>query len=139
MFYSEKKKQLQIYNRRTFFLFLGKLSIFSIIGWRLFNIQIVKSNQYKTLSKNNQINIEIIYPIRGRIGDRNQKLIATNKKVFDLYIIPEQSKNLQLTLNNLDYFVSVDFKKKRKIIELSKKVKKFQRIKILKNISAIES
>ena len=83
MFYSEQKKQLQIYNRRTFFLFLGKLGIFSVIGWRLFNIQILKSDQYRTLSKNNQINIEIIYPIRGRIGDRNQKLIAINRKVFD--------------------------------------------------------
>ena len=114
MFYSEQKKQIQIYNRRTFFLFVGKLSIFSVIGWRLFDIQILKSNQYRTLSKNNQINIEIIYPVRGKIKDRNQMLIATNKKVFDLYIIPEQSKNLQETLNNLDYFVNVDFKIKKK-------------------------
>ena len=109
MFYSEQKKQNQTYNRRTFFLFLGKLGIFSVIGWRLFDIQILKSNQYRTLSKNNQINIEIIYPVRGKIKDRNQMLIATNKKVFDLYIIPEQSKNLQETLNNLDYFVNVLF------------------------------
>ena len=51
MFYSDQKKQLQILNRRTFFMFLGKLSLFSIVGWRLFDIQITNSNKYTTLSK----------------------------------------------------------------------------------------
>ena len=106
MFYSEQKKQINIQNRRTFFLFIGKLSLFSIVGWKLFNIQILDSAKYKTLSKNNQINIEIIYPIRCEIKDRHENIIATNRKVYDLYIIPEQSKNLQETLNNLNNFIN---------------------------------
>ena len=116
MRYSGQKKQIKIYNRRTFFLFFGKLSVFSIIGWRLFDIQILKSNQYRTLSKNNQINIEILYPVRGEIKDRNENIIATNKKVYDLYVIPEQTENLNKTLNNLNSFIHFDFEKKRKII-----------------------
>ena len=92
------------------------------------------SAKYKTLSKNNQINIEIIFPIRGEIKDRNENIIATNKKVYDLYIIPEQSKNLQETLNNLNNFIDFNFMKKRKIISLSKKVKKFENIKIEENL-----
>ena len=135
MYYSEQKKQSNVHNRRTFFLFLGKLSFFSIIGWRLFKIQILDSAKYKTLSKNNQINIEIIYPIRGKIKERNENNIATNKKVYDLYIIPGQSKNLQETLNKLNNFISFDFEKKRKIILLSKEVKKFENIKIEENLN----
>ena len=61
MFYSDQKKQLQNLNRRTFFLFLGKLSLLSIVGWRLFKIQIKDSQQYQTLSINNQIDVKIIY------------------------------------------------------------------------------
>ena len=125
MRYSDQKKQTIVQNRRTFILFLGKFSIFSIIGWRLFNIQILDSAKYKTLSKNNQINIEILYPVRGEIKDRNENIIATNKKVYDLYVIPEQTKNLKDTLDNLNNFIHFDFEKKRKIILLSKKVKKF--------------
>ena len=64
MYYSDQKKQIIVQNRRTFFLFVGKLSIFSIIGWRLFKIQILDSAKYKTLSINNQINIEIILCIQ---------------------------------------------------------------------------
>ena len=134
MFYTDQKKQLQILNRRTFFLFLGKLSLFAIIGERLFDIQITNSSKYKTLSKNNQINVEILYPLRGLIKDRSGKIIASNVKVFDLYIIPERTKNLDQTLNNLSNFINIDFEKKREIIQLSKKVKKFEKIKIIENL-----
>ena len=46
MYYSEQKKQINVQNRRTFFLFIGKLSLFSIVGWKLFNIQILNSAKY---------------------------------------------------------------------------------------------
>ena len=135
MSYLQQKKQISVHNRRSFFLFLGKLSIFSIIGWRLFNIQILDSAKYRTLSKNNQINIKILYPVRGEIKDRNGNIIATNKKVYDLYVIPEQTENLNETLNNLNNFIHFDFEKKRKIILLSKKVKKFESIKIEEDLN----
>ena len=135
MFYSKEKKQFTTLGRRTFFLFLGKLSIFSIIGIRLFDIQITNSGKYKTLSKNNQINIEILYPLRGLIKDRNMKLIANNIKVFDLYIVPEKTNDLNNTINSLSKFLDLNFKQKREIINLSKNVKKFERIKIIENLN----
>ena len=134
MFYSDKKKQLQVLNRRTFFLLLGKFSFFSVIGWKLFDIQITNSSKYKTLSKNNQINLEILYPIRGAILDRKGQVLATNLKVFDLYIIPEQTKNINESLNKLSTYIDLDFQKKRDIIKLSKKLKKFEKIKITENL-----
>ena len=104
MFNIENKKQTQTINRRTFFVVLGKFGIFSLIGWRFFDLQILNSSKYETLSKKNQINIEILYPIRGEITDRNNNIIATNTKVYDLYIVPEQSKNLEETLNDLSKY-----------------------------------
>ena len=134
MFYSDDKKQYSVLNRRTFFLYVLKLSLFTVVGWRLFNIQINESDKYKTLSKNNQIDVEIIYPIRGKILDKNNKVLVENKKVFDVYLIPENTKDVNVTLNELSKIVKIDFSKKRKILELSKKVKKFEKIKILENI-----
>tara|TARA_Y100000768_G_C23932413_1_gene660813 strand:- start:201 stop:1094 length:894 start_codon:yes stop_codon:yes gene_type:complete len=135
MFYSEQKKQVSIYNRRTFFLFFLKLSLFSLVGWRLYNIQILDSSKYKTLSKKNQIDLEIIFPIRGKIFDSNNILIANNEKVYDLYLIPENTSSINNTLDALSKFINIDFQKRRKIIELSTKLKKFEKIKIFENIS----
>ena len=135
MFYSEQKKQIITYNRRTFFLFVLKLSLFTAIGWRIYNIQILDSSKYKTLSKKNQIDLEIIFPLRGKIFDRNNVLIAKNEKVYDVYLIPENTKSINHTLNLLSKFIDIDFAKRRKIIELTSKVKKFEKIKIFENIS----
>ena len=135
MFYSEQKKQISTYNRRTFFLFLLKLSLFTAVGWRMYNIQILNSSKYRTLSKKNQIDLEIIFPLRGKIFDRNNVLIAKNEKVYDVYLIPENTKSIYNTLNLLSKFISIDFAKRRKIIELTSKVKKFEKIKIFENIS----
>ena len=134
MFYSEQKKQFKILNRRTFFLYLFKLTFFSLVGWRLYNIQILDSRKYKTLSKNNQIDVEIIPPLRGEIYDCKNKIIATNNKVFDLYLVPENTVSLNSTLNSLSEFVTINFDKRRKIIDLSKKIKKFEKIKIYENV-----
>ena len=135
MFYSDQKKQLSLFNRRTFILFLLKLSLFSAVGWRLYNIQIVDSSKYKTMSKKNQIDLEIIFPVRGKIFDRNKVLIAKNEKVYDVYLIPENTKSINNTLNALSQFIDIDFAKRRKVIELSTQVKKFEKIKIFENIS----
>ena len=135
MFYSDDKKQYSVLNRRTFFLYLFKVSFFGIVGWRLYDIQIKDSQKYKTLSKNNQIDVEIIYPLRGKIYDINNKILASNIKVFDVYIIPENTNNINKSLNELNQIIKIDFSDRRKIIELSKKVKKFEKIKVLENIN----
>ena len=132
MFYSDQKKQVSLFNRRTFILFLLKLSLFSTVGWRLYNIQILDSSKYKTMSKKNQIDLEIIFPIRGKIFDRNKVLIARNEKVYDVYLIPENTKSINNTLNSLSEFIDIDFAKRRKIIELSSKVKNLKKLKFLK-------
>ena len=87
------------------------------------------------MSKKNQIDLEIIFPVRGKIFDRNRILIAKNEKVYDVYLIPENTKSINNTLNALSQFIDIDFAKRRKVIELSTQVKKFEKIKIFENIS----
>ena len=98
MFYSEKKKQINIHNRRSFLLLFGKFCLFSVVGWKLFNLQILQSKKYKTLSKQNQINFEILYPRRGKILDRNNIVIASNQNTYDLFLIPEQTNDINIRI-----------------------------------------
>ena len=135
MFYNDNKKQYSVLNRRSFFLYILKISFFGLVGWRLYDIQIRDSKKYKTLSKKNQIDIEILYPLRGKILDTNNKILVSNQKVFDIYLIPENTKNINQTLNKLSKIIDIDFAKRRKIIDLSKKIKKFEKIKIFENIN----
>ncbi len=134
MFYSDDKKQFTVINRRSFVLYILKLSLFSIVGWRLYDIQIKESDKYKTLSKNNQIDIEFLYPLRGKILDVKNNILVSNKKVYDIYLIPENTTDINKSLNQISNIINISFTKKRKIINLSKKIKKFEKIKIFENI-----
>ena len=77
MFYSEQKKQVSLYNRRTFILFLLKISLFSALGWRLYDIQINNSSKYKTLSKSKAQFIAVGYYIL-----KNSKLRQKLKEYY---------------------------------------------------------
>ena len=130
MFYSEDKIQYTVWNRRSFFLFTLKLSLFSIVGWRLYNIQIKDSDKYKTLSKNNQIDIEVLYPLRGKILDINNNILVSNKKVYDVYLIPENTTNINKSLNQIS-------KIRRVTLELSTKTRMSILAEIIKKLIII--
>ena len=51
MFYSKEKHQSKVLNRRKLVILISKFSFISIIGWKLFDIQISKSKKYKMMSK----------------------------------------------------------------------------------------
>ena len=100
MFFSEQKIQFKTFTRRSLLLLITKLSLFTFVGWRLFNIQIINSDKYKTLSNNNRIDVKVIFPIRGLILDRNCKVIVNNIKTYSLFIVPEEIKDIELVLTN---------------------------------------
>ena len=78
MFFSEKRNQFKTFTRRSLLLLFVKLGLFTTVTYKLYNIQIVNSKKYKTLSESNRINLKIINPTRGLIYDRNHELLATN-------------------------------------------------------------
>lgn len=60
---------------------------------KLFMIQIVDQS-YKRSSDNNTLRYITQYPARGKIFDRNGKLLVYNEAIYDIMVIPRQVKNL---------------------------------------------
>lgn len=56
---------------------------------RLFFIQVVESS-YKTTAESNARRIEIQYPARGLIYDRNGEILVYNEAAYDLMVTPSQ-------------------------------------------------
>ena len=90
--YISSKKHVGALNQPlVFFLFI--CLIFSVIGTRLFWIQIVNGSYYKKLSDENRIKLIANPPIRGRILDRNGVVLADNKLFYSLSIQPRLLTN----------------------------------------------
>ena len=57
---------------------------------RLFALQVLDKH-YKQLADNNALRFVTQYPARGKIYDRNGKLLVFNEAVYDLMVIPKQA------------------------------------------------
>ncbi len=73
---------------RRFFLPAVTLLTAIIFVGRLISIQLLNTS-YKLLSDGNSVIEHSIYPERGYIYDRNQKLLVSNQPVYDFMAIPE--------------------------------------------------
>ncbi|MBI5183536.1 MAG: penicillin-binding protein 2 [Nitrospinae bacterium] len=68
---------------------------FLILLLRLWYLQIVKGESFRYLSDNNRIRMISLSDYRGKILDRNKKTIVSIRPSFDLYIIPEDIKDME--------------------------------------------
>ncbi len=74
--------KLKTFERRTLVIGGVKLTVFSILVGRLYQLQIIESDEYKTLSEGNRVKLIPVMPSRGRLIDRNGINIAENQNYF---------------------------------------------------------
>lgn len=109
-----------LFVRRALVAFLGILLLSGILIANLYNLQIVRFEDYRTRSNENRIKLVPIAPSRGMIFDRNGTPLAMNRTIYQLELMPEKIENLPATLNALRPIVDLtdediaNFEKERK-------------------------
>ena len=111
--------KVRLIGRRMFILSAAKaVVVFGVVG-RLISLQINESKKYKTLSDKNRFREWKFAPPRGIIKDYFGNEIASNKQVYQLHLIPENSENLTSLLFRLKNILNLSdkdvFKIQRKI------------------------
>ncbi len=85
----------KLISRRMFTLTVAKFIIFGGIFGRLVSLQINESKKYRTLSDKNRFREWRLAPQRGVIKDYFDNEIASNKRVYQLHITPENASNIE--------------------------------------------
>ena len=96
-----KNKKNKIFTRRILILGGIKFALFSSLIIRLGYLQIVKSDQYKTLSDSNRIRLFLVPPIRGQILDRFGEPFAINKNYYRILFSPEPDAHPEKSITEL--------------------------------------
>ncbi|MCP4355823.1 MAG: penicillin-binding protein 2 [Proteobacteria bacterium] len=125
--------------RRAVLLSMFVTLPFLVIFSRLYFLQVISANRYRRLSDKNSISNKIVLPGRGRILDRLGRVIAFNKRVFKLNIIPEQTKNLDGVLGKINKLIGLTDYEIRKVKERIKDNPKFYSIPVKEYISFKEA
>ncbi|MDX1950381.1 MAG: penicillin-binding protein 2 [Rickettsiales bacterium] len=87
---SEKSKLI---SRRSIILSVGKLAALSVLGARMYHLQIVEGAKYRNLAEGNRIKLVPVIPRRGLIKDRNDQIIAEGISRYQLVYNPQRGKN----------------------------------------------
>lgn len=131
----DSTKRKQQFGRRAFIMAATSTILYSGLVARLGWLQIANRDQYKTLSDKNRIHVNLITPVRGYILDRSGYILAYNEQNFRVQIIPEQTSDIQLSLDNLSRIIDLRPQEKDEVIKRSKKQAKFIPINIKDNLS----
>ena len=91
----------KLLTRRSFIFGAASLASASTILGRLYYLQFIKADEYKTLSEDNRVKLQLIAPTRGLILDNKGISLATNNKNFRLFLDPEADDDPSETLNAL--------------------------------------
>ena len=111
----------KLISRRMFVLTSAKAVVFLGIFARLVSLQINESSKYKTLSDKNRFREWKVAPQRGFIRDFYNQEIASNEKVYQLHITPENTPNLGALLTRLKSILNLS---NNKIYSLKRKMRK---------------
>jgi len=116
IFFTDVNERQGSFLRRT--LVFGGLSMLGIgaLTARLSQLQVVQSQEYATLSTNNQFNFRLVPPPRGRILDRNGVVIAGNRPSFRVLVVRDETKDLDQTLDLLGRLLPDTLERRRAII-----------------------
>ncbi len=125
----------EIVSRRTF-LFGGSVSLLFVgVAGRLYQLQIADFDKYKDLAQDNQFNRRVLTPLRGEIIDRFGNALASNRKNFRILLVPEQSRDIDATLDKISKYIPVTDEKRARIIREIRRRGAFTPVEIKNNLS----
>jgi penicillin-binding protein 2 len=109
------------FSRRAVVVGMGQIFLFGVLGTRLAYLQIHEQEKFKTLSDKNRISMRLMPAGRGEIMDRFGVPLAINTQNFRTYLVPEQTDNIEETLDRLSRIIPVtEDDKQAVLIEIAK-------------------
>ena len=96
-----------LFYRRAFISFIAVFLLICLLITNLTYIQVFSFKAFQTRSDMNRISILPLPPTRGLIYDRNGILLAENRPVFSLTLIPEKVNNLPEVIDQLSAIIEI--------------------------------
>ncbi|MDH3238919.1 MAG: penicillin-binding protein 2, partial [Deltaproteobacteria bacterium] len=110
------------------------LALFFLLLGRLYWLQVVKYEEFRTLSENNRIRIRAVRAPRGVILDRKGVLIGVTQGSYDLIVTPVDVEDLDGELRLLSEVVEFDPREIREKILKAKEANPYRSITVARDL-----
>ncbi|MBT7488365.1 MAG: penicillin-binding protein 2 [Rhodospirillales bacterium] len=127
----------KLFSRRVAVLGGGKLLLMSALVGRMYYLQVVESERYKTLADDNRINYRLLAPPRGHIIDRFGRSMAINQENHQVVLSFEGAKatDIRATLETLTAMIPLSDGDKRRVLREMRRRRSFVAITLKENLN----
>ena len=105
--FKDTAAERRVFQHRTIVVVVGLLVLMGILVARMYQLQVIQHEVFSTMSDKNRVQVQSVAPTRGLIYDRNGVLLAENRPVFSVTVVPERVGELEATLSELQGILSI--------------------------------
>ena len=100
-----------------------------------YELQVNSFEKYQTRSNKNRIKLLPVAPNRGLIYDRNGVLLAENKPVYSLEVIPEQAGNVEEQIKQLSTLLDISAERQKNFFKQLRSKRRFKPVELIPRLS----
>lgn len=127
--------EANLFARRAFIAFAGVVVLLIILFANVFSLQVSSYEKYQTRSNSNRIKLLPVAPNRGLIYDRNGVILADNKPVYSLEIIPEDVKDIKKSVKEVSELLGISSERQEKFFKAIKGKRRFKPVELHTRLS----
>jgi len=135
---AREREYRSLMTRRGLLLGGAQLCLASFLGLRLYQLQVAQNSRYRRLSDRNQFDVRIVMPQRGRVYDRQMRLLAGNAESYQLLVTPLYAGNLPQVLSHLAAIIDLTSEQVEAVIEKAAKSPSFRPVFVRDNLTQRE-
>ncbi|EPX78345.1 penicillin-binding protein 2 [Salipiger mucosus] len=94
--------------RRGLILGAAQLGFAGVLGLRMRHMQVDQADEFRLLAEENRVNIRLLPPARGRIFDREGRVIAENEPTYRITVVREDAGDVEQVIARLSSLVELD-------------------------------
>lgn len=125
----------RIFARRVVLLGGGKALLVTLLAGRMYYLQVVEAEKYRTLAEENRINMRLLPPPRGRITDRFGEPLAVNRQNYRALVVAERTRDLESTLDTFSRLVRLDDHDRKRVLKESGRRRSFVPVTVRENLT----
>ncbi|TMO64495.1 penicillin-binding protein 2 [Pseudoalteromonas aurantia] len=118
--------EANLFARRAFVGFIFVVLLIGMLIMNVYHLQVKEYDKYQTRSNENRIKLIPVAPNRGLIYDRNGVLLAENRPVYNLEVVPEDVDDLEQNLADVSQLLNISDIQQNEFLENIRKQRRFK-------------
>lgn len=127
------KEVARLFDRRSALFLTGGAVLTSVLVMRMLQMQLFNYREYTKKSQNNSYRMQLDMAIRGQILSANNTPISRDAPIYRIYIIPEESDNIEHLVDSVAKDLGLREKSIKNIYKKIQKQPKFQPVLVSEN------